>query len=128
MSVPYATVSQAGTQVAWVDATLSLIVTPHITADRRVIMKIKAEKNAPDFTRISAGMPSISKKEATTEVLVMDGETTVIGGIFTIDKTEARAGVPFFSRIPLIGWLFRYKRNVDSRTELVVFITPRVIT
>ncbi len=128
MSVPYATVSQAGTQVAWVDATLSLVVTPHITADRRVIMKIKAEKNAPDFTRISAGMPSISKKEAMTEVLVMDGETTVIGGIFTIDKTEARAGVPFFSRIPLIGWLFRYKRNVDTRTELVVFITPRVIT
>lgn len=128
ISVPYATVSQAGTQVAWVDATLSLIVTPHITADRRVIMKIKAEKNAPDFTRVSAGMPSISKKEAATEVLVMDGETTVIGGIFTIDKTEATAGVPFFSRIPLIGWLFRYKRNVDSRTELVVFITPRVIT
>ncbi len=128
MSVPYATVSQAGTQVAWMDATLSLTVTPHITADRSVIMKIKAEKNAPDFTRISAGMPSISKKEATTEVLVRDGETTVIGGIFTIEKTEARAGVPFFSRIPFIGWLFRYKKTVDSRTELLVFITPRIIS
>lgn len=128
MAVPYATVSQAGTQVAWMDATLSLTVTPHITADRSVIMKIKAEKNAPDFTRISAGMPSISKKEATTEVLVRDGETTVIGGIFTIDKTEARAGVPFFSKIPFIGWLFRYKKTVDSRTELLVFITPRIIS
>ncbi|UCD83268.1 MAG: type IV pilus secretin PilQ [Deltaproteobacteria bacterium] len=128
MSVPYATVSQAGTQTAWIDATLSLIVTPHITANRSVIMKIKAEKNAPDFTRISAGMPSISKKEATTEVLVRDGETTVIGGIFTIEKSEARAGVPFFSKIPLIGWLFRYKKTVDSRTELLVFITPRVVS
>ena len=128
ISIPYETVSQQGTQTQFIDATLSLTVTPHITSDRSVIMKIKAEKNAPDTTvRSAGGVPSISKKEATTEVLVKDGETTVIGGIMQLNKSESIAGVPWFMKIPLIGWLFKKKSLVEENTELIVFITPRII-
>lgn len=129
ISIPYETVSQQGTQTQFIDATLSLTVTPHITADRSIIMKIKAEKNAPDTTiRSAGGTPSISKKEATTEVLVKDGETAVIGGIMQLNKSESIAGVPWFMKIPLIGWLFKKKSNVEENTELIVFITPRIVT
>ncbi len=129
ISIPYETVSQQGTQTQFIDATLSLTVTPHITADRSIIMKIKAEKNAPDTTiRSAGGTPSISKKEATTEVLVNDGETAVIGGIMQLNKSESVAGVPWFMKIPIIGWFFKKKSNVEENTELIVFITPRIVT
>jgi len=128
ISIPFETVSQAGTQTQFVDATLSLKVTPHVTADRTVIMKIKAEKNAPNTAiRSAGGVPSIDKKEATTEILVRDGETAVIGGIYTITKSKTLAGIPWFSRIPVIGWLFRKTTYTDETKELIVFITPRVI-
>jgi type IV pilus assembly protein PilQ len=129
ISIPYETVSQQGTQTQFIDATLSLTVTPHITADRSIIMKIKAEKNAPDTTiRSAGGTPSISKKEANTEVLVKDGETAVIGGIMQLNKSESVAGVPWFMKIPIIGWFFKKKSNVEENTELIVFITPRIVT
>lgn len=129
ISIPYETVSQQGTQTQFIDATLSLTVTPHITADRSIIMKIKAEKNAPDTTiRSAGGTPSISKKEANTEVLVQDGETAVIGGIMQLNKSESIAGVPWFMKIPIIGWFFKKKSNVEENTELIVFITPRIVT
>jgi len=129
ISIPYETVSQQGTQTQFIDATLSLTVTPHITADRSIIMKIKAEKNAPDTTiRSAGGTPSISKKEANTEVLVKDGETAVIGGIMQLNKSESIAGVPWFMKIPIIGWFFKKKSNVEENTELIVFITPRIVT
>jgi type IV pilus secretin PilQ/predicted competence protein len=128
ISIPFETVSQAGTQTQFIDATLSLKVTPHVTADRTVIMKIKAEKNAPNTSvRSAGGVPSIDKKEASTEILIRDGETAVIGGIYTITKSKTVAGVPWFSRIPVIGWLFRKTTYTDETKELVVFITPRVI-
>ena len=128
ISIPFETVSQAGTQTQFIDATLSLKVTPHVTADRTVIMKIKAEKNAPNTAiRSAGGVPSIDKKEASTEILIRDGETAVIGGIYTITKAKTVAGVPWFSRIPVIGWLFRKTTYTDETKELVVFITPRVI-
>lgn len=128
ISIPFETVSQAGTQTQFIDAVLSLKVTPHVTADRTVIMKVKAEKNAPNTTlRSAGGVPSIDKKEATTEILVRDGETAVIGGIYTINKSKTMAGLPWFSRIPLIGWLFRKTTYIDETKELIVFITPRII-
>ncbi len=128
ISIPFETVSQAGTQTQFIDATLSLKVTPHVTADRTVIMKIKAEKNAPNTAiRSAGGVPSIDKKEASTEILIRDGETAVIGGIYTITKAKTMAGVPWFSKIPVIGWLFRKTTYTDETKELVVFITPRVI-
>lgn len=128
ISIPYETVSQAGTQTTFIDATLSLKVTPHITPDRSVIMKIKVEKNAPnEALRSAGGVPSIDKKEAHTEILVKDGETAVIGGIYKVDRSESRSGVPLLSKIPLIGWLFRKTAKTGAKSELLVFITPQIV-
>ncbi len=128
LSIPYQTVSQMGTQTQFIDAVLSLEVTPHITANGSIIMKIKAEKNAPDTSILSAsGVPSISKKEADTQVLVKNGETTVIGGIYQFNKSTTISGVPWFYKIPLIGWLFKNTTKTNSTTELLIFITPRIV-
>jgi type IV pilus assembly protein PilQ len=128
LSIPYQTVSQMGTQTQFIDAVLSLEVTPHITANGSIIMKIKADKNAPDTSILSAsGVPSISKKEADTEVLVKNGETTVIGGIYQFNKSTTVSGVPWFYKIPLIGWLFKNTTRTNQTTELLIFITPRIV-
>ena len=117
-----------GTQTQFIDAVLSLEVTPHITANGSIIMKIKADKNAPDTSILSAsGVPSISKKEADTEVLVKNGETTVIGGIYQFNKSTTVSGVPWFYKIPLIGWLFKNTTKTNQTTELLIFITPRIV-
>ncbi|MBI5746489.1 MAG: type IV pilus secretin PilQ [Nitrospirae bacterium] len=126
-SIPFATTSQQGTQTTFVDANLTLAVTPHVTSDGSIIMKVKASKNAPGSTRTGAAGPSIDKKEAFTNVLIKDGETVVIGGIYENSKIETVKRVPFLSSIPILGWLFRNESISDSTTELLVFITPKII-
>ena len=128
VSIPFLSVSAAGTQTQFVDATLRLEVTPQVTNDDRVLMTIKVTDNAPDDTLTGAnGQPSIRRNEAETQVLATDGETIVIGGIFTRAVTESEASVPWFSRIPLFGWLFQNTSSRDQRRELIVFITPRIV-
>ncbi len=129
VTIPFETTSSLGTTTIFIDATLTLKVTPHITSDRSVIMKITVERNAPDTSIDTQGAgPAISKRSATTEVLVKDRETTVIGGIFEITDTTSVTKVPFLGDIPGIGWLFR-RRSVDQdKSELLVFITPKVMT
>lgn len=128
VSIPFLSVSAAGTQTQFVDATLRLEVTPQVTNDGRVLMNIKVTDNAPDPTLVGAGgQPSIRRNEAETQVLATDGETIVIGGIFTRSVTETTAGIPWFSRMPLFGWLFSSEGKSDQRRELIVFITPRII-
>jgi type IV pilus assembly protein PilQ len=91
-------------------------------------MDIRVTDNAPDPSITGAdGQPAIRRNEAETQVLSLDGETIVIGGIFTRTTTENLSGIPWFSRIPLLGFLFRTTQNVDQRRELLVFITPRII-
>lgn len=127
-SIPYETTSNNGTQTQFVDATLNLTVTPHITPNGSVIMKIKATKNAiGSFTSSRTGAPSISKREASTEVMVQDGETTVIGGIFETSKSQAITGVPWFYKVPVIGWLFKRESASTSNQELLIFITPTIV-
>jgi type IV pilus assembly protein PilQ len=127
-SIPYQTTSATGTQVQFIDALLRLTVTPHVTPDNKIFMKIQATKNAPDTSLLGAGgQPSIRKNEATTEILLSDGETAVIGGILTIDRGYTMQKVPFFADIPLIGWLFKQKSSRDNKTELIIFITPKVV-
>ncbi len=129
VSIPFAT-SQAGgaTNVQFIDAKLSLVVTPHATPDNKIYLKIKASKNAPDTSLLGAsGQPSIRKNEAETEILLTDGDTAVIGGILVLDRGQTINKVPFFGDIPLIGWLFRSKTNREEKRELIIFITPRVI-
>jgi len=125
-SVPFETTSSSGTQTSFIDATLELTVTPHITPDGSVSMKIKASRNSIGSFRSASGTPSISKKEASTEIIVKDGETAVIGGIVVSDNSDATSGIPFLKDIPLIGWLFKNKAISDSQTELLIFITPNI--
>lgn len=128
VSIPFLSVSAAGTQTQFVDATLSLVVTPSVTNDNRIMMKIVITDNQPDPTLTGAGgQPAIDRNEATTEVLASDGETIVIGGIFKNQLTDTDSSIPWFSRLPLIGWLFQRSTTRDQRTELIVFITPRIV-
>lgn len=126
-SIPYATVSQSGTSVQFVDATINLTVTPHITQDDYVSMKITATKNDADFAKSVQGTPSIIKKKATTQVLIKDGDTTVIGGLYTNDNQESLNAIPWFSKIPIVGWLFKKRAKTKSSTELLIFITPKIL-
>ena len=129
VSIPYAT-SQAGgaTNIQFIDAKLSLIVTPHATPDSKIFMKIKATKNAPDPSLSGANnQPAIRKNEAETEILLSDGETAVIGGILVVDRSQSVNKIPFFGDIPIIGWLFKSKTTREEKRELLIFITPRVM-
>ena len=128
VSIPFLSVSAAGTQTQFVDATLSLSVTPQVTNDDRILMNITVTDNSPDESVTGAGdQPSITRNEATTQVLAGDGQTIVIGGIFTKTLTDANNSIPWFSRLPLFGWLFERNVRNDERRELIVFITPRII-
>jgi type IV pilus assembly protein PilQ len=128
LSIPFSTVSATGTQIQFVDAKLSLTVTPHVTPDNKIFMMISATKNAPDTSLLGAsGQPSIRKNEAQTEILLADGETAVIGGILTIDRGTTIDKIPFFGDIPLIGWLFTKKTVREEKRELIIFITPKIV-
>jgi type IV pilus assembly protein PilQ len=128
VQIPYSQVSAAGANTTFVEAKLELRVSPHVTQDGSIDMKISATNNAPNPALTGAnGQPSISRRDARTEVLVRDGDTTVIGGIYTRRNSEAWNEVPFLSRIPILGWLFKKKAVTDDRTELLIFITPRIV-
>jgi type IV pilus assembly protein PilQ len=110
-----------------VDANLELKVTPQITADENIYMKITATQNTADFARTVLGIPTINTKEAFTEVLVYNGSTTVLGGIYLKGTSENRKGVPFFSDIPIIGYLFKSRTEADDIAELLIFVTPTIV-
>ncbi|MFI5305067.1 MAG: type IV pilus secretin PilQ [Nitrospiria bacterium] len=126
-SIPYATTSLQGTQTTFVDANLTLTVTPHVTADGSIVMKINTTKNAPGDTRVGAAGPSILKKQATTNIIVKDGDTAVIGGIYETSKAETTSGVPILQSIPILGWLFKNHEVDESTTEMLVFLTPKIL-
>jgi type IV pilus assembly protein PilQ len=128
VQIPYSQVSAAGTNTTFVEANLQLRVTPHVTQEGAIQMKISASNNSPNPALTGAnGQPSIQRREARTEVLVHDGDTTVIGGIYTRRNSESWNEVPVLSRIPVLGWLFKKKAVTDDRTELLIFITPRIV-
>lgn len=116
-----------GTKVEFVDANLELNVTPHITADENIYMKIKATQNTADFSNSVNGIPSILTKEAFTEVLVYNGATTVLGGIYLKGTSENRKNVPFFADIPILGYLFKSRAQGDDIAELLIFVTPTIV-
>ena len=127
-SIPISVVSAAGVQTVFVDATLELTVTPHVTPDGNVRMSIQATKAEPDFQNTGArGDPTIIQNQAETELLVDDGDTTVIGGIYTENTGHSVSAVPFLHRIPILGALFRAQSKTENRSELLIFITPRIV-
>jgi type IV pilus assembly protein PilQ len=126
--IPFSQVSAQGVQTTFQEAKLQLLVRPHVTADGSVAMHVKINRDEPDFNQTSArGDPTILKREAETDLLVLDGHTAVIGGIFTRNTGRNLDQVPFFGDIPLIGLLFQRRRASDSRGELVIFLTPRIV-
>jgi len=128
VSIPISVVSAQGVQTRFFNADLELRCTPHITQDGNILMTVSISKNEPDFSNRSAsGDPTITKREASTELLLGDGETTVIGGIYTRSTSENIKKVPFFGDLPLIGGLFRSRSEEDKRSELLIFITPRIV-
>jgi type IV pilus assembly protein PilQ len=127
VQIPIQTATNNTVTVSFKDAALTLKVTPQITAANTVIMQIALENATPDFGRQVNGIPPINTQRAITTVLVLDGQTTVIGGIYTSSATNTRDQTPGLGRIPLLGWLFRRDAITDQNTELLIFITPKII-
>jgi len=126
--IPYSQISAQGVQTAFQEAKLELRVTPHVTADGSVSMHVKVTRDEPDFTRTSArGDPTILKREAETDLLIEDGHTAVIGGIYTRNTGRNVDQIPFFGDIPILGVLFQRRRVRDERNELLIFLTPRIV-
>lgn len=128
--VPYQEASSSGAATtSFKEAALSLEVTPQITPDNRVIIEVKVTKDAPDFSNAAEtnGIPIIQKNEVNAKVLVSDGETIVIGGVFTNNQSKSVEKVPFLGDLPYLGRMFRHDVVTDSKTELLVFLTPRIM-
>jgi len=126
--VPYQEASSSGaTSTSFKEAALSLEVTPQITPDNRIIMEVKVTKDAPDFRNALNGVPPIDKNEVNARVLVNDGETVVIGGVFSNSQSKSVDKVPFLGDLPFLGRLFRRDVVTDAKSELLVFLTPRIL-
>lgn len=128
VQIPYQEASSSGaTSVSFKDAVLELKVTPHITPDDRVIMDLVVKKDNPDFTRAVLGVPPVDTRELETSVLVDNGETVVLGGVFERTKSQTTARVPFFGDLPYVGWAFKQNQVQDENSELLIFVTPRIL-
>ena len=131
-SIPFQTTSLQGTQTTFVDANLELNVTPQITSrdpkevGKQIMMKVRATRNAVGARSNPAG-PSIDRREANTQVIIRDGETMVIGGVFIDSQRNSVTGVPYLSRVPVLGWLFKQKTEDVSKQELLIFLTPSIV-
>lgn len=126
VEVPYLQASSSGaTSVAFKKAVLSLVVTPQITPEDSVTMKVSVTQDS--VGNIYAGVPSINTKKVDTQVLVENGGTVVIGGVYTQDESDSTSAVPGLSDIPVMGWLFKQNALVKAKKELLVFITPKIL-
>jgi type IV pilus assembly protein PilQ len=126
--IPYQESSSSGaTSVSFKEASLSLEVTPQITPDNRIIMEVKVTKDEPDYLNTVLGVPPIKKNEVNAKVLVADGETIVIGGVFSNTQTKVVDKVPFLGDVPYVGRLFRRDVVSERKSELLVFLTPRIM-
>ena len=126
--IPYAEASSSGAAtVSFKKAVLSLKVTPQITPDDRIIMDLDVSKDSPDFANLTAAGPPIKTQAVQTNVLVDNGETIVLGGVYEQVKAKSVQRVPFFGDIPLIGALFRSNFEQNNKSELLIFVTPKLL-
>lgn len=125
--IPYPTLSADGTQTSFADAAIELTVTPHITPEGTILMNIETKKNEADFSHTVNDVPTININEVTTQVLIVDGDTLALAGIFKTIISKDTSGIPGLSKIFGLGWLFKTEKNEDIETELMVFITPRIV-
>ncbi|MGD9604146.1 MAG: type IV pilus secretin PilQ [Gammaproteobacteria bacterium] len=124
--IPYQEASSSGaTAVSFKKAVLSLKVTPHITPDDRVIMDLTVNRDS--IGQVFAGVPSIDTNEVNTQVLVDNGETVVLGGIFESNNRTDKDSVPFFGELPYLGNLFKRTGSISEKQELLIFVTPKIL-
>ena len=127
VQIPIQTVANNTVTVTFRDAALKLNVTPQITAANTVIMQIVLENSSPDFSRAINNIPPIDTQRAVTSILVSDGQTSVIGGIYVSQQQSTNNRTPGLHKLPLLGWLFKRQQVTDQSRELLIFITPRII-
>lgn len=125
--IPVQTVANFTVTTRYVNAALELRATPQITAEGTIIMNIEIQNNAADFANLVNGIPPITMQSAKTMVMVPDGGTTVIGGIYRAEDSVTREGTPFLNQIPILGSLFKNFARTKTSRELLIFITPRII-
>jgi type IV pilus assembly protein PilQ len=125
--IPVVSTTATEIHVEFVSASLRLAVTPQITADGTVAMDVLVENNSPDFGNRVGDVPPIRTQRAQTKILVADGGTAVIGGIFTINEGQTEQGVPWFRKIPGLGWLFKTRNITNENRELLIFLTPKIV-
>ena len=125
--IPYQSSSaQLGTNILFKLAVLELEVTPHLIKDGNIRLTIRAKKDEPLFDN-RFPVPAVTKREAVTELLVRNGETAVLGGIYEVTQQDNTSGIPVLKDIPLLGWLFRHTAKTDNKTELLIFVTPTLL-
>jgi type IV pilus assembly protein PilQ len=127
--VPYTTPA-SGTSPATVsfkEALLKLEVKPKITDEGKISMEIKANNDEPDYVNMVQGNPPIKKSEIDSTVVVQNGDTVVIGGILKSSNSNAVSGLPWLQKIPVLGWLFKTDSTSKSKTQLLIFITPKIL-
>ena len=133
--IPYSTITSAGgvggalPTVAFKDAVLGLKVTPTITADGRVFLNLDVKKDALNsyYVNQTGSYPIIDKREMTTSVLVDNGQTVVLGGVYEFDKNDTVTKVPFLGDLPGIGAFFRNVSKSNQKAELLIFVTPKIL-
>jgi type IV pilus assembly protein PilQ len=126
VEIPYLSATSSGaTQVEFKKAVLSIVVTPQITPDDRIIMDLAV--NQDTVGEVFAGIPSIDTREVDTQVLVNNGDTIVLGGIYEQITRDEVDKVPFLGDIPLLGYLFKHTLKSDEKAELLIFVTPKIL-
>ena len=125
--IPYQEVSlSGGTSIVFKKAVLSLKVTPQILPGNKVLLQLQVNQDKPS-KRIVLGVPAISTRQMITNVLVNNGQTIVLGGIYETDRENDQQRIPFLGKIPLVGFLFRQQNISDSKRELLIFVTPKIV-
>ena len=128
VQIPISQVSAQGVNTRYVNATLGLQVTPRVTNEGAIVLEVQVQKNEADFVNTGArGDPTILTKSAESQLLIVDGDTAVIGGIYTRNQAVSYSKVPWFADIPIIGWFFKNKTERDDRSEMLIFLTPRIV-
>ncbi len=126
--IPYQESSASGrTTVAFKEAVLQLDVTPHITPDDRIIMDLKVNKDSANFSQSVLGVPPVDTRSVETSVLVDNGETVVLGGVYERTKSFNKEQVPWLGDLPIVGNLFKTTAKKDNNTELLIFVTPKIL-
>lgn len=125
--VPITVLTANGPTTRFINANLELGVTPHVTQDGAILMKIEAKKNEISDRVDNLGVPGILTNEATTEMIVQDGDTAVLGGLYRRNSQENQSYVPWIGKVPILGWLFKTTSREDARNELLIFISPRIV-